>query len=182
MHRASQRLRWKRAFFMIFLARYRFLVDFGSQGGPNWAPKSIPRRQNRILVPPGGPRVRQGAILGRFWVDFGGVLRPLGSILAPFWGYGGSKKCKLQRISENSSKQQQTSQKSCKYKAQSLKVKAWSSKVKAQTSELKLKAQSSKLKARSSNLKGQSSNLRAQSSKLKAQSSKLKAQSSKLEA
>ena len=123
-----------------------------------------------------------GCAREQFWVDFGGVLRPLGSILAPFWGYRGSKKCKLQRISENSSKQQQTAQKSCKYKAQSLKLKAWSSKVKAQTSELKLKAQSSKLKARSSNLKGQSSNLRAQSSKLKAQSSNLKAQSSKLEA
>jgi len=70
--------------------------------------------------------VRQGAILGRFWVDFGGVLRPLGSILALFWGYRGCKKCKLQRISENSSKQQQTAQKSCKYKAQSLKLKAYS--------------------------------------------------------
>ena len=126
MHRASQTLLWKRAFLTIFLARYRFLVDFGSQGAPNWVPKSIPKRQNRILVPPGGPGVRQGAILGRFWVDFGGVLRPLGSILAPFWGYRGSKKCKLQRISENSSKQQQTAQKSCKYKAQSLKLKAYS--------------------------------------------------------
>ena len=93
-------------------------IDFwsilGSQGGPNWAPKSIPKRQNRILVPPGGPRVLQGAILGRFWVNFGGILRPLGSILAPFWGYRGSKKRKQQHISENSSKQHEKAANSTK--------------------------------------------------------------------
>ena len=126
-------------------------IDFwsilGSQGGPNWAPKSIPKRQNRILVPPGGPGVRQGAILGRFWVDFGGVLRPLGSILAPFWGYRGSKKRKLQHISENSSKQLQTAQKRqiienrCKrqqiLKAWGFKLEAWSLRLKDYGSKLK---------------------------------------------
>jgi len=44
------------------------------------------------------------AILGRFWVDFGGILRPLGSILAQVWGYTGSKTHKQQYISANSSK------------------------------------------------------------------------------
>jgi len=77
-------------------------------------PKSSPKMKNRNLVPPGGPRVLQGAILGRFWVNFGGILRPLGSIFAQFWGYRGSKKRKQQHISENSSKQQQTARKSCK--------------------------------------------------------------------
>ena len=147
MHCASHTLLWKRVSLSIFLAKYRFLVDFGSQGGPNWAPKSIPKRQNRILVPPGGPGVRQGAILGRFWVDFGGVLRPLGSILAPFWGYRGNKKRKLQDISENSSKQLQTAQKRqiienrCKrqqiLKAWGFKLEAWSLRLKDYGSKLK---------------------------------------------
>ena len=127
-------------------------IDFwsilGSQGGPNWAPKSIPKRQNRILVPPGGPRVLQGAILGRFWVNFGGILRPLGSILAPFWGYRGNKKRKLQDISENSSKQLQTAQKrqiiENRCKRQQL-LKAWGFKLEAWS--LRLKDQGSKLKA-----------------------------------
>ena len=81
-----------------------FLVDFGCQGASNWAPKSIPKRKNRILVPLGGPRVLQEAILGRFSVNFGGILRPLGGILAPLWGYTGRKKLKQQHISANSSK------------------------------------------------------------------------------
>ena len=131
----------------FFSQNIDLLVDFGSQGAPNWAPKSIPKRQNRILVPPGGPRVRQGAILGRFWVDFGGVLRPLGSILAPFWGYRGNKKRKLQDISENSSKQQQTAQERqiienrCKrqqiLRAWVFKLEAWSLRLKDYGSKLK---------------------------------------------
>jgi len=69
-----------------------FWLILGSLWGPNWAPKSIPTLQNRILVPPGSPRALQGTILGRFWIHFGSILGPLGSTLAPFWGYTGSKK------------------------------------------------------------------------------------------
>ena len=96
-----------------------FWSIFGSLWEPNWAPKSIPILQNRILVPPGGPRALQGASLGRFWVHFGAILGPLGSTLAPLWGYTGSKKQQTEanprkrwQTAANNSKQQETAENS----------------------------------------------------------------------
>ena len=111
MQRARQTLLWKRASWSICFAKYRFLVDFGSQGGPNWAPKSIPKRQNRILVPPGGPRVRQGAILAQFWIDFGSILEVFWGLWRAFWHHFGTREV-AKSASCNAS--QKTAANSCK--------------------------------------------------------------------
>ena len=105
--------------FVLFFFDFEAYVEEAKV--PKVTPKSIPKPKNRILVPPGRPRVLQGAILDRFCIDFGGILRPLGSILVPFWGYRGSKRRNLQHISENSSKQQQTARKKLKIAPKSTK-------------------------------------------------------------